>query len=67
MAAVMQKCKQFAALAENNDTAGRGRYVSVARNESVLCGWVQLQHRGEREENHGGEEGGREGPAEPER
>lgn len=43
MAAVMQKCKQFATLAENNDTAGRGRCV----NRSVLCGWVQLQHRRE--------------------
>lgn len=29
MAAVMLKCKHFAAFAENNDTAGRGRCVLV--------------------------------------
>lgn len=29
MVAVMQKCKHFATFAENNDTAGRGRFSHV--------------------------------------
>lgn len=54
MVAVMQKCKHFAALAENNDTAGRGR---CERFPSSACvrGRARLRHRGERKEKDGGE------------
>lgn len=54
MVAVMQKCKHFAALAENNDTAGRGR---CERFPSSACvrGRAPQRHRGERKEKDGGE------------
>lgn len=35
MVAVMQKCKHFATFAENNDTAGRGRFAHVC--VPVVC------------------------------
>lgn len=38
MGAVMQKCKHFATLAENNDTAGRGR---CERFRSSACAFVR--------------------------
>lgn len=37
MVAVMQKCKHFAAFAENNDTAGRGRCACVCSVCFCVC------------------------------
>lgn len=58
MFAVMQKCKHFAALAENNDTAGRGRcerFPSSACVRACVRGRARQRHRGERKEKDGGE------------
>lgn len=63
MVAVMQKCKHFAAFAENNDTAGRGRCerfrssACVRRTCVRACvrGRARQRHRRERKQTDGGE------------